>query len=46
MPLPELKFDKTKCAKCKAISCLVKCQYMDFKEQGQGEEGVAEGNQR
>jgi Fe-S oxidoreductase len=31
MPLPELKFDKTKCAKCKAISCLVKCQYMDFK---------------
>jgi len=29
--LPELKFDKTKCAECKAISCLVKCQYMDFK---------------
>jgi Fe-S oxidoreductase len=32
MPLPELKFDSTKCAKCKAISCLVKCQYMDFKD--------------
>jgi Fe-S oxidoreductase len=32
MPLPELKFDRTKCAKCKAISCLVKCQYMDFKD--------------
>ena len=32
MPLPKLKFDKTKCAKCKAISCLVKCQYMDFKD--------------
>jgi Fe-S oxidoreductase len=32
MPLPELKFDKTKCARCKAISCLVKCQYMDFKD--------------
>lgn len=32
MPLPELKFDKTKCAECKAISCLVKCQYMDFKD--------------
>ena len=30
--MPELKFDKTKCAKCKAISCLVKCQYMDFKD--------------
>ncbi|HXZ30162.1 MAG TPA: (Fe-S)-binding protein, partial [Dehalococcoidia bacterium] len=29
--MPELKFDKTKCAKCQAISCLVKCQYMDFK---------------
>jgi len=26
----ELKFDKTKCADCKAVSCLVKCQYMDF----------------
>jgi Fe-S oxidoreductase len=31
MPLPELKFDRTKCARCKAISCLIKCQYMDFK---------------
>ena len=30
--MPELKFDKTKCAECKAISCLVKCQYMDFKD--------------
>ncbi len=30
--MPELKFDETKCAKCKAISCLVKCQYMDFKD--------------
>ena len=28
----ELKFDKTKCADCKAVSCLVKCQYMDFKD--------------
>lgn len=26
----ELKFDKTKCANCKAVSCLVKCQYMDL----------------
>ena len=26
----ELKFDKSKCADCKAVSCLVKCQYMDF----------------
>jgi Fe-S oxidoreductase len=30
--LPELKSDKTKCADCKAVSCLVKCQYMDFKD--------------
>ena len=29
----ELKFDETKCAKCKAVSCLTKCQYMDFKSQ-------------
>jgi len=28
----ELKFDKTKCASCKAVSCLAKCQYMDFKD--------------
>ncbi|HEU65610.1 MAG TPA: (Fe-S)-binding protein, partial [Chloroflexi bacterium] len=32
MSLPELKFDRTKCAECKAISCLVKCQYLDFKD--------------
>jgi len=30
--LAELRFDRTKCAKCKTISCLVKCQYMDFKD--------------
>jgi Fe-S oxidoreductase len=30
MTLLELKFDRTKCAECRAISCLVKCQYMDF----------------
>jgi Fe-S oxidoreductase len=30
MSLLELKFDRTKCAECKAVSCLVKCQYMDF----------------
>jgi Fe-S oxidoreductase len=35
MPLPELKFDKTKCASCKAVSCLVKCQYMDFRDRNQ-----------
>ncbi|HXZ30626.1 MAG TPA: (Fe-S)-binding protein [Dehalococcoidia bacterium] len=29
--MPDLKFDKTICAKCKATSCLVKCQYMNFK---------------
>jgi Fe-S oxidoreductase len=28
--MPELRFDKTKCSDCKAISCLVKCQYMDL----------------
>lgn len=32
MPSPELEFDKTKCAGCETISCLVKCQYMDFKD--------------
>lgn len=26
----ELKFDKTRCADCKAVSCLVRCQYMDL----------------
>ncbi|MCK4331503.1 MAG: (Fe-S)-binding protein, partial [Dehalococcoidia bacterium] len=26
----ELKFDRNKCLDCKAVSCLVKCQYMDF----------------
>jgi Fe-S oxidoreductase len=26
--MPELKFDKIKCANCKGINCLVKCQYM------------------
>jgi Fe-S oxidoreductase len=30
--LPELEFDRTKCASCKAVSCLVKCQYLDFKD--------------
>ena len=30
MSLLELKFDRTKCVECKAVSCLVKCQYMDF----------------
>ena len=30
--MPELKFDRTKCARCKSISCLVKCQYMDLKD--------------
>jgi len=30
MPLLELKFDRTKCAECKTVSCLVKCQYMDL----------------
>ncbi len=34
MPLPELKFDRTKCAECKTISCLVKCQYMDSRNKG------------
>ena len=28
--MPELKFDTTKCASCKTVSCLIKCQYMDF----------------
>lgn len=28
--MPDLKFDEAKCADCKAISCLVKCQYMDL----------------
>jgi Fe-S oxidoreductase len=28
--MPELKFDKTKCTDCKAVSCLVKCQYMNL----------------
>ena len=28
----ELKFDKAKCLKCQAVSCLVKCQYMAFKD--------------
>lgn len=32
MPLAELQFDKLKCAACKAVSCLVNCQYMDFKD--------------
>lgn len=26
----DLKFDKTKCADCQAIACLVKCQYIDL----------------
>ncbi|MGD2065324.1 MAG: (Fe-S)-binding protein [Dehalococcoidia bacterium] len=30
MSLLELKFDSTKCSECKAVNCLVKCQYMDF----------------
>lgn len=30
--MPGLKFDKAKCADCKSVSCLVKCQYMDFKD--------------
>jgi Fe-S oxidoreductase len=30
--LPELKFDKMRCASCKGVSCLVKCQYMDLKD--------------
>ena len=25
-----LEFDETKCANCKAVSCLVKCQYIDL----------------
>lgn len=32
--MPELKFDRTKCARCKTVSCVVKCQYMDFKDKG------------
>jgi Fe-S oxidoreductase len=28
--MPELKFDETKCANCKGVNCLVKCQYMDL----------------
>ncbi len=32
--MPELKFDRTKCAKCETIGCLVKCQYMDLKNKG------------
>jgi Fe-S oxidoreductase len=28
--MPELKFDKTKCANCKEVKCLVNCQYMDL----------------
>jgi Fe-S oxidoreductase len=30
MPLAELQFDKARCASCEAVSCLVRCQYMDF----------------
>jgi len=30
--LPELRFDKAKCADCTTISCLVKCQYLDVKD--------------
>ena len=33
--MPELRFDKTKCASCKAVSCLTKCQYMDFKDENE-----------
>jgi Fe-S oxidoreductase len=32
MPLAELQFDKLKCARCETVSCLVNCQYMDFKD--------------
>jgi Fe-S oxidoreductase len=28
--MPQLQFDKTKCSACKAVSCLVKCQYIDL----------------
>jgi len=30
MDMLGLKFDKTKCSDCKAVSCLVRCQYMDL----------------
>jgi hypothetical protein len=36
--MPELKFDKAKCADCKAISCLVKCQYIDLDKKKAKEE--------
>jgi Fe-S oxidoreductase len=35
--LPELRFDRTRCAKCKTISCLAKCQYMDFQDKGKAQ---------
>ena len=38
MPLPELNFDKTKCAECETISCLVKCQYMDFEDENKAKQ--------
>lgn len=28
--MPQLQFDKNKCAKCRTISCLTKCQYMNL----------------
>ena len=36
--MPELKFDRAKCLDCKAISCLTKCQYMDFKDRKKAKE--------
>jgi hypothetical protein len=36
--MPELKFDKDKCAKCKSVNCLTMCQYMKLdKEQAKME---------
>ena len=28
--MPQLQFDKDKCAKCKSVPCLTKCQYISI----------------
>lgn len=38
MAMVELKFDKTKCTNCKAVSCLVKCQYINLDKKRAKEE--------
>lgn len=32
--MSELKFDREKCANCQTVSCLVNCQYMDYRDTG------------